>query len=218
MIELYLIRHAESVKNLKPEFIGGRSNYSDLSKKGIEQAKLLGQRFEYEGINFDEVYCSPALRTKRTLEIVLPNYQGDVLIDDRLQELDEGDWTGRLREEVHNQEALGLMDKDSWNFVPPNGESQSMVGARMKSWLKDYILIKTQDAKIALFGHGLAIKCLLKEIMNFDSNLTWRIYLGNTSITRLDYQPDKMRWSLDRVNDMTHLYNLNHVPSNSHIL
>ena len=70
MLEIYFIRHAECEMNLLVHLIGGRSNDSPLSSLGACQAHLLGSRFKHEGLKFDYVYCSPAIRTVSTASIV----------------------------------------------------------------------------------------------------------------------------------------------------
>ena len=52
MLDLYFIRHAESLMNNKGHLIGGRSNETPLSERGIYQANLLGQRLKHLGIVF----------------------------------------------------------------------------------------------------------------------------------------------------------------------
>lgn len=63
---IYLIRHGESEINLAPEFIGGRSNWAELTQEGVVQAKLLGNWFNHNGIEFNAVYSSPAIRAQQT--------------------------------------------------------------------------------------------------------------------------------------------------------
>ncbi len=74
----------------------------------------------------------------------------------------------------------------------------------MCAWVKEEILALTgNNLCIAVFGHGMAIKCLLRGIMDFDNGLTYKIRLDNTSITRLKY--DKNGWHIECVNDAAHL-------------
>ena len=70
MLDLYLIRHAESDMNNSNHLIGGRSNDTPLTKRGMSQAKLLGWRLKSDGIQFDKVYSSTALRANTTAQIV----------------------------------------------------------------------------------------------------------------------------------------------------
>jgi broad specificity phosphatase PhoE len=93
---------------------------------------------------------------------------------------------------------------NSWDFKPPNGESQKQVGERMYTWMeKNPIKKYEQEPKVAVISHGMAIKCLLKKIMDFSPKLTYKILLDNTSITRLQYSQEG--WSVIKINDTPHL-------------
>ncbi len=202
MIDLYLIRHAECENNINNHLISGRSNHSPLTKNGIKQAMLLGMRLKRENIKFDEVYSSPAIRTMETAKLSLGNID-DIIISDNLQELDQGDWVGRLREEVYSKETIKEIDKDCWNFRPPNGETQAEVQKRVYDVIKKNV-INNNDKITAFYTHGVAIKCLLKDVMNLDHRITWRIQIDNTSITQLRY--DNGLWWPIKINDNGHVY------------
>ena len=202
-IDLYLIRHAQSLANCRPEYISGRSNDVVLSEAGIKQSETLKKRLELERLNFDRVYSSPAVRARETARISINE---NFVMDERLQELDQGEWVGRLRNEIYTPEILALINKDNHNFASPKGESQKEVGERMYDFVKDRVLGAPEGSKIAAFSHGVAIKCLLREIMQFDTNLTWRMNIENTSITQLRYH-DNLWWPI-RINDYAHLSQL----------
>ncbi len=92
LTELYLIRHAETVMNTTPYLVGGRSNYSPLTPRGVEQAKRLGRAMLAKQILPTEVFTSPALRTIDTARYSLAEMKLDIepLAYDDLQELSQG--------------------------------------------------------------------------------------------------------------------------------
>ena len=207
MLDLYLIRHAESEMNLNQHLIGGRSNQTPLSALGNVQALWLGRRLEEQKVLFDQVYCSTAVRTRQTAKIVceLINYPlEDIFYSERILELDEGDWEGQLREQIYTAPILAEINSNNWNFTPPNGESQREVEERMYSWIEENLLAQPRERLIAgVFTHGLAIKCLLRGILESKPGMTYKIELENTCITRLKY--DQNGWHLRTVNDTGHL-------------
>ena len=207
MLDLYLIRHAESEMNLNQHLIGGRSNQTPLSALGNVQALWLGRRLEEQKVLFDQVYCSTAVRTRQTAKIVceLINYPlEDIVYSERILELDEGDWEGQPREQIYTAPILAEINSNNWNFTPPNGESQREVEERMYSWIEENLLAQPRERLIAgVFTHGLAIKCLLRGILESKPGMTYKIELENTSITRLKY--DQNGWHLRTVNDTGHL-------------
>ena len=54
--EIYFIRHGESESNATPGLAAGTNFDAPLTKLGHQQAKLLGERFKNDKINFDKVY------------------------------------------------------------------------------------------------------------------------------------------------------------------
>ena len=201
MLDLYLIRHAETEMNKQPYLIGGRSNSTPLTKKGKEQATLLGRRLSIIPIN--EYYSSPAVRAIETARIAHGTLD-DVIKTPMLLELDEGDWEGKLRAEIYTPEVLAQINADNWNFTPPHGESQRTVEKRMMSFVNDNLVIRyLQNVSCCVFTHGMAIRCLLRGVMDFSPKITYKIELENTSITHLKYS--ERGWHVITVNDAAHL-------------
>lgn len=69
MIKLVLLRHGQSVWNLKNLFTGWTD--VDLSLKGLEESHRAGKLLKNEGYSFDVAYTSVLKRAIRTLWIVL---------------------------------------------------------------------------------------------------------------------------------------------------
>ena len=69
--EFYFIRHGESTSNATPGFAAGVDFDSPLTSKGLEQARLLGQRLKAEDVRFDRVYSSSLTRAVQTTETML---------------------------------------------------------------------------------------------------------------------------------------------------
>lgn len=214
MLDLYIIRHAESEGNLSPWIFWGRSNQFHLTEKGIRQSKALGRRLKSEEIKFDEVYSSSAVRLLETMKYAIPNYPRErIRYSENLFELDRGDWTGVPRKDILNDEIRAEMNRDSWNFRTPGGESLADVSKRVQRYLNDVIMKRYQeksngkDQKIAMFTHGYVTKTLITEFMGSDRNKTWRIATDNTSITQFRYDDRGIWWPM-RINDAAHIYGI----------
>lgn len=212
---LYLIRHGQSATNINPDLVG-QLETSPLTDKGREQAGLLGKRFEKKNTKFDLVFSSHCDRALDTATIAVGEKNKIEVVKD-LREYSAGDWTHASRKEVHNQPTLLRMAAMTNAFLPPNGESMHQVERRASLWLEDNILYNKdiiaqatarkvagdKPLKIALFSHGMTIKCLLHYIMGFDQSFTWKLTLENTSITKLHF--GLTGWRLLKVNDYAHL-------------
>ena len=80
---------------------------------------------------------------------------------------------------------------------------------RATNWLEDELIYNRELAskpislKVAIVGHGNTSRAIFQYIMGFDDRLTYRLGIGNTSISRFVF--DKSGWSVLSLNDATHL-------------
>lgn len=214
MLSIYLIRHAESEGNVNHHLIGGQSNHYHLTPRGKEQARLLGQRLHGESLSFDQIYSSTAVRTQQTCQIALNHTSENQSpeLDERLLELSQGEWEGKIRADIYTPEQLSVVRSDPYDFRPPGGESQRDVESRMYDWLRDISSqyeSTTQPVNIAAFSHGFAIKTLVRGLMQASPIMTYRTIIHNTSMTVL-YRERGM-WFIDRVNDFQHIIGTDYI-------
>lgn len=208
-IELYLVRHAESEMNLIQDgVIGGRSNWAELTPKGITQAKNLGKYFLENNLSFDKVYSSPAIRAQQTARYCLEEMKElrkPIELDEQILELSQGDWEGKNRDSIYQRPNISkMLEQDNWRLVPGDniyGESQKMVADRMKYWI-ERIADKHREGKILAFTHGTAIKVCMAEIFKYEKSTAYKIPIDNTSITHLE---------IGKYNNIV-LKHLNHMP------
>lgn len=218
-LEIYLIRHGESVTNCQPHLIGGRSGWADLTNKGRLQARLLNLRLKEENIKFDSVYSSTLIRARRTCDL---GFEGvfpleKVVESDQLIEMSQGKWEGQVRNKVYSDKVLIEMNSKGKFFIPANnsGESQRMIERRASNWFEDEILynLKYQNKKsrVAVVGHSQWFRNLLHYVMGFNDRLIHRIKIDNTSVTKLYF--DQYGWGIGpEFNDTSHLKIQNNQP------
>lgn len=209
---LYMIRHGETKVNADADQLG-QLGEEPLSELGYKQAGKLWHRLQNENFIFDKIYSSDYRRALDTAEIATAKpfdpvtgvQKTDITKVVSLREYSAGDWTGSKRADTLTFETLFKMNLHNMQFQPPNGESLNQVSRRASQWLEDEVLYNHSlyGKKIAVFSHGMTIKCLLQHIMGFDRGFTWRISIDNTSITHLSFG-DK-GWMLHSVNDTSHL-------------
>src|SRR5947209_7246030 len=103
-ITLHAIRHGEAYVN-RGDTYWGRSNESELTSEGVEQGRRLGRYFLRRGIEPDIIYSSIAARAVKTAEVCLDEMgiELDINTDEALQELDQGDWVGKVRADVKTE-------------------------------------------------------------------------------------------------------------------
>jgi len=213
---LSLIRHGESEVNATPDIMG-QTAYVKLTEKGKEQARLLNQRFLKRGERFDFVYSSSYDRALETAKLACANINQDIVVVPDIREYDAGDWTGASRSATITAAVKAKMNYMNQAFLPPNGESFTMVERRASAWVENEILYNPKMIELAnyrkanelpmlnigCFSHGMTIKCLLQYVTGFDRGFTWKVQIDNTSVTRLYFGPEG--WRLLNVNDCFHL-------------
>lgn len=104
----------------------------------------MGRR--YAGRHIDAVYCSDLRRARDTAAIAFER-GGLVLVDERLRELDYGEWTGRPRAEVAAERIRRIADPF------PGGESVAQAAERIRAFLRD-LLARHEGETILVIGHS----------------------------------------------------------------
>ena len=209
MTHIYLVRHAETNLNADPTTIWWRSNHIEISKIWHKQWKLLQNYIATSNNLVDVLYVSTAIRTKQTSYYVAKWlwYSKAPIIDDRLQEIDQWDWTGKNRKEIYTQKIIDIIQKDPLWFTPPNGESINMVWDRMNEVL-DEIIQKYPDWYARIVSHGVAIAATIMKRFG----ITWSTVKSwphsNTWITTIHYDPNPksiVSWRILSYNNDSHL-------------
>ena len=131
--DLFILRHGETVWNMSGRFQGRRD--SALTEVGRRQATLQRDILAAHGVANMAVFCSPQGRARETARLVYGAGRA-IQIDDRLQEIDFGEWEGLTRAEVAartgDASAVGL-----WQFESPGGEDFGAISRRLISFLDD---------------------------------------------------------------------------------
>lgn len=215
---LYLIRHGQSEANTDPDKMGQTPDVP-LTALGRSQAAYLGEKFVEDGVIFDKVFSSPYLRAKDTATISAPHYSmiEQIVYADDLREYDAGDWKGSSRKEIVTTDIKLSMGYFTNAFAPPGGESLNAVERRAAAWLDAAIMFNVdilalsskvmseqgRPLDIAVYSHGMTIKCLLHYIMGFDRGITWKIAINNASVSKLAF--DHEGWKVLYLNNCSHL-------------
>lgn len=151
---LYLIRHGQTQWNVERRMQGRMD--SALTEKGIRMAQRLAETLPV----VDVVYASPLGRTMKTARILFGGRE--VRTDDRLREIDLGEWEGRLQAELDVEDAG--QHSNFWNtphrFVCPGGENFSCVQKRAVESLRD-LATKHAGQAVAVVSHTTVIRSML---------------------------------------------------------
>jgi broad specificity phosphatase PhoE len=182
LTEIYMIRHAETVMNTNPHIIGGRSNSTPLTERGVGQAIRLGATLKERGILPDGAYASPARRTRDTGYYSLTAMALDLepTIADEIQELSQGLAEGLPRAGVYTPEVKRDIDRQGKNFRLEGSESMNDVGERMEDWTLD--TFEPGGGRYFVYTHGGAIKYLASHIEDWSRQHTYETEVGNATL------------------------------------
>ncbi|WKW49852.1 histidine phosphatase family protein [Rhodomicrobium lacus] len=112
---LILARHGNTFEaGEKPVWVGARTDLP-LTPKGREQAAALGEALKPFVPRIRRIAAGPLARTREHAEIAaaIAGLTVPVTIDDRLREIDYGDWEGKSSEEI--EASGGAADLAAWN-------------------------------------------------------------------------------------------------------
>jgi probable phosphoglycerate mutase len=158
-ITLYFARHGETEANASGR-LQGHTRDTPLTAKGEDQARDVGKALlKYVRDPLDWV-CSPLPRARATMEIARAAYglrPGGYRIDDRLIEINMGNWEGLTRDEVKARfpGEFEARSKDKWNWRGTDGyESYSDVATRAEA----FVASLTRDT--FAMTHGAFIRIL----------------------------------------------------------
>lgn len=148
MIELTLIRHAESIYNKKKIYQGKKDIV--LSEEGLKETIEKSKTFDSN--NYDICFCSPLKRTKKTAAILAPNLK--IIYDNRLIERSLGDFEGTY----FSEEKFKILHQ---NITPPNGESREEVLVRVNDFV-EFLKNNYDNKRILVVTHAGTIKSFLR--------------------------------------------------------
>jgi probable phosphomutase (TIGR03848 family) len=193
-VTVILLRHGRSTSNTAG-VLAGRSEGVDLDDKGREQAAALIDRIGELPIR--AVVSSPMLRCRRTVEPLAEALCLEPLIDDRLSEVDYGDWTGRKIGDLAKEPLWAVVQAHPSAAVFPGGEGLAQVQARAVSAVRDHDRRLAEehggpDKKDVLWlacTHGDVIKSVIADAYSIHLDGFQRVTADPASVSVVRYTP-----------------------------
>jgi len=202
-------------------------------RTGKEQSRKLGQYWRKNGVVFDYVFASEAVRAAETAKISCEEagITAPIVCCPEIVEIHRGQWEGQPAHQVFTGKALDTFLDDPYNFRAPNGESEGEVEERMHAFFNSTLLPLLQsfcdeksrqvkgeeDAEghqgskekkksmlhVAIFSHGVSLRCFLRRVLNADSK-AFRMEMYNTGISELEIHGTQ--WRARTLNSTVHLH------------
>ena len=166
--KLVLVRHGQSIWNEKNLFTGWKD--IGLTRKGINEAKSVGEQIKRIGTKFDAMYTSSLVRAQKTGEIILEcisQKEIEIISDQSLNERNYGELTGLNKDQAKKDfgESQVQIWRRSYDIPPPNGESLKDTYERVVPYFIKIILPRLLHGEnILITAHGNSLRSLVKYL------------------------------------------------------
>ncbi|MEO0599660.1 MAG: histidine phosphatase family protein [Chloroflexota bacterium] len=209
-MNLFLIRHGQSVHNITP--IDDLANLdTGLTELGITQVEALRDYYAERNITADAFYTSTMRRTKETANILAAVF-GTPIEDDRLREICDLYPDGT----VVPADAMPREWIADWVHLAPF-KPRAIQTPPIESWMQfrarigvfvDELCEKHVNEDVYVVAHGGVIAAACENILNLGPYRRTDIHSHNSAWTHFSYRPDAKNveaWSLRGQNRVDHL-------------
>jgi broad specificity phosphatase PhoE len=173
---ILLARHGETTSNKDRRFQGQVD--VPLNDTGREQARALAEAARAEGVA--ALYSSPLVRASETAAIVGEALGLEPRLDDRLKEVDVGDWAERLKPDIEREDPEGwaAFKAAGEDFRFPGGESLAEQQERVIAALVD--ITQRRELPALVVCHRGVVRCALAHTHNrgLDTYHEWSVPNG----------------------------------------
>ncbi len=178
-MKVYLTRHGQTKYN-KDHLMQGRTD-EPLNETGVEQARA--RRTQMGNVRFDAVFASPLDRAVTTASIIGGIDKKDVIIDERLIEVDFGKY------ELKPYGNLGLKMTLYWTVpeifpAPDSVETIESMTKRSEDFLRE--LSQKGYESVLIVCHGGIIRSLSGILEHRKNKIKWRPKPKNCEIRQYE--------------------------------
>jgi probable phosphoglycerate mutase len=197
----YLVRHGETEWNAENRFCG-RTDVP-LSEAGRRQAKSLAKRLK--PIPFEALYSSPLERALETARLISESSGLEPILEERLVELDYGQWEGKTLAEImkNHPKAYQAWDANPAEVAPPGGESGLEAQQRVVSCL-DSLAARHPQGHVLVVLHKTVCRLAICHVLGMSpSEYRRRLIVDNAALSIIRGRAHD--WQLITFNDTSHL-------------
>jgi broad specificity phosphatase PhoE len=200
MPAIHIIRHAHKEKG---DFYNPRLRHQDepISQTGQEQARKLWSYLCDKEIS--AIYVSGYMRTRQTIEDVSKQLGLAPIMDERLNEIDNGCFDGMKEEEIQAKypELWRAFHERSADFRFPEGETGEEARQRIAEFLEEKRHTHEDENIVAVSHEGL-IRLTACHILGLPVYHRWSFHYDFCGIMEITYQPKYQNWKLIRFNQV----------------
>ena len=172
-MRLILLRHGETRWNAEQR-LQGQDN-SELSERGVWQAR---EFMPYaKALLPAQVVSSDLGRTRQTVKLI--GYP-DAPSDARLRELDMGEWTGRMKQDLIREHPENYFAWRAGTFTPEKAETWQEFRARVADGIRDWL--QRTGGDVLAVVHGGVIRAACDEFLGLPPSRVVPVTPGTATI------------------------------------
>lgn len=181
-MDVYLIRHTSI--DIEPGVCYGQSDI-DVSQSFPEDSTEVRSKLPASAV--EAVFFSSPLQRCRKLASELTSKK--IHLDERLEELDFGEWEGQKWDDIESERLKEWMD-DFVNVPCPDGESYREMNERVIDWWEE--IIGEDYETIIVVTHAGVIRCLLTHVLGISYSNGFRLvidwgHISSISVNEQEY-------------------------------
>jgi broad specificity phosphatase PhoE len=177
---ILLVRHAQHVEF--GEVLSGRRRDVALSAEGLEQAAIVSDLLGT--LPLAAVYSSPRERAWYTAREIAEPHELKAVADDRLDEIDFGEWTGCSFAQLEGDAGWSAWNEQRGSARPPGGESMAEATARAFGFLRE-AAADHAGATILAVSHCDIIRGVIAHCLGLPLDNLLRFDIDPASVSRL---------------------------------
>ena len=178
---IIFLRHGQAENNTK-KILAGRTPGINLTEEGKKQAEQAGKMLE--SLDVSAIYSSPIDRAVQTTEIIKKYCDVEYKTDDRLIELDMGQFTMMPYQEIFNKHGNVFLKFYSGSTeVSENGvETFANVKKRINDMV-DFVITKHKNENVVLVTHMDPIKAMIGRVLDLKPQILFELIIANASLS-----------------------------------
>jgi len=178
---IIFLRHGQAENNTK-KILAGRTSGINLTEEGKKQAEQAGKMLE--SLNISAIYSSPIDRAVQTTEIIKKYCNVEYKTDDRLIELDMGQFTMMPYQEIFKKHGNVFLKFYSGSAeVSENGvETFADVKKRINDMV-DFVITKHKNENVVLVTHMDPIKAMIGRVLDLKPEVLFDLIIANASLS-----------------------------------
>ncbi|WP_433945771.1 histidine phosphatase family protein [Paenibacillus sp. SN-8-1] len=201
-VEWIIVRHGRTEWNAERRYLG----HTDLALLPGEDALLSPLASELHGLAFCAVYSSDLRRCAETLQRVRPDLMAKARFDQRLREMDFGEWEGKTYDMLKDFPLYREWIDHPEKVTPPGGESWDHFSSRVSQFCTEAMsetlnfvrqskdtgnISPSNPPRILILTHGGVVRLLRAFLL---PGVSFRDYQAGTgSLLRIPVQVSSTR-------------------------